>query len=644
MMPEFGNGLLCLALGIALLLFCYPLYGAWRGNTWLMKLAPRLSLLLFVCVAGAFAILIHAFVVNDFTLRYVTENSNTLLPLRYRMAAAWGAHEGSLLLWVTLMSGWTLAVAQGTRTLPPSQRARILAVMGGINLCFLLFILATSNPFARTLPDYPIDGRDLNPMLQDPGLIFHPPLLYMGYVGFSVAFAFALTALLERRFDGELARRARSWTLAAWICLTLGITLGSFWAYYELGWGGWWFWDPVENASLMPWLAGTALLHSLSTTEQRGVFKSWSMLLAIGTFALCLLGTFLVRSGVLISVHAFAADPVRGVFILAIMTLIVGGALLLFALRAGHFPSRGRAALCSRESALLANNLLLTTAMLVVLLGTLLPLIHRELGLGAISVGAPFFNLLFTVLMVPLSLLMGVSPLLRWGRDRPARHRLPLRVALCTTLVLAFVVALRMPGSVQALTVLGLFMALWIVLLLAWEIRIRRRQRIALPRRFWGMAVAHLGVAVTVTGIAFHQNHALERDVRMAPGSSVQLAGYQFTFREARDLSGPNYQSRTAFFTVTRGGSPPTILQAEKRYYAVSQTVMTEAAIDGGVTRDLYIAPGEVYADGAWDFRLSWKPFIRWIWAGGVLMALGGLLSLPLTGRKRALTGDHKDA
>lgn len=644
MMPELGNGLLCLALGIALLLSFYPLYGAWREDTRLMALAPLLSLLLFACVAGAFAVLIHAFKVNDFTLRYVAENSNTLLPLRYRMAAAWGAHEGSLLLWVTLMSGWTLAVAQATKTLPSTQRARILAVMGIITLCFLLFIVATSNPFIRTLPDYPVDGRDLNPMLQDPGLIFHPPLLYMGYVGFSVAFAFAITALLEGHFDRELARRARTWTLAAWIFLTLGIALGSFWAYYELGWGGWWFWDPVENASLMPWLAGTALLHSLSTTQQRADFKRWTLLLAIAAFSLCLLGTFLVRSGVLISVHAFAADPVRGVFILAIMTLIVGGALLLFALRAAQFPSRGLAALYSRESALLANNVLLITAMLVVLLGTLLPLIHRELGLGAISVGAPFFNLLFTALMVPLSLLMGIAPLLRWGRDRPARQRLPLLLALFTTLTLAIILSWLMPDSIKALTVLGLFMALWIVLLLAWEILLRRRQRISLPRRFWGMALAHLGVAVTLTGIAFNQNHFIERDVRMAPGSTVQIAGYQFTFREARTLSGPNYQARTAFFMVTSAHSSPTILQAEKRYYSVSQAVMTEAAIDGGMTHDLYIAPGEIHADGAWDFRLSWKPFIRWIWVGGILMALGGALCLPFIERYKPASGGHQRA
>ncbi|EDH1107921.1 heme lyase CcmF/NrfE family subunit, partial [Salmonella enterica] len=419
MMPEYGHALLCLALGVALLLSVYPLWGVARGDARMMASAGVFAWLLFICVAGAFFVLVHAFVVNDFTVAYVAGNSNTQLPVWYRVAATWGAHEGSLLLWVLLMSGWTLAVAVFSRQVPADIVARVLAVMGMVCAGFLVFILFTSGPFARTLPAFPVEGRDLNPLLQDPGLIFHPPLLYMGYVGFSVAFAFAIAALLSGRLDSAFTRFARPWTLAAWVFLTLGIVLGSAWAYYELGWGGWWFWDPVENASFMPWLAGTALLHSLAVTEQRAGFKAWTLLLSICAFSLCLLGTFLVRSGVLVSVHAFASDPARGMFILAFMVLVTGGSLLLFAVRGHRVRSRVNNTLWSRESLLLGNNVLLMAAMLVVLLGTLLPLVHKQLGLGSISVGEPFFNTMFTWLMVPFALLLGVGPLVRWGRDRP---------------------------------------------------------------------------------------------------------------------------------------------------------------------------------------------------------------------------------
>ncbi len=418
MMPEIGNGLLCLALGIALLLSVYPLWGVARGDARMMASSRLFAWLLFMSVAGAFLVLVNAFVVNNFTVTYVASNSNTQLPVWYRVAATWGAHEGSLLLWVLLMSGWTFAVAIFSQRIPLDIVARVLAIMGMVSVGFLLFILFTSNPFSRTLPNFPIEGRDLNPLLQDPGLIFHPPLLYMGYVGFSVAFAFAIASLLSGRLDSTYARFTRPWTLAAWIFLTLGIVLGSAWAYYELGWGGWWFWDPVENASFMPWLVGTALMHSLAVTEQRASFKAWTLLLAISAFSLCLLGTFLVRSGVLVSVHAFASDPARGMFILAFMVLVIGGSLLLFAARGHKVRSRVNNALWSRESLLLANNVLLVAAMLVVLLGTLLPLVHKQLGLGSISIGEPFFNTMFTWLMVPFALLLGVGPLVRWGRDR----------------------------------------------------------------------------------------------------------------------------------------------------------------------------------------------------------------------------------
>ncbi|MBZ0059547.1 MULTISPECIES: heme lyase CcmF/NrfE family subunit [unclassified Leclercia] len=623
MMPELGNLLLCLALGTACLLSSLPLYGSWRGQRLLIAAAPVLAMMLFACLAGAFLILTQAFINNDFTVAYVAANSNTQLPVIYRMAATWGAHEGSMLLWVLIMSGWTLATAL-SRAIPLSLRAQVLAVMGIISLGFLLFIIFTSNPFVRTLPDFPVEGRDLNPMLQDPGLIFHPPALYMGYVGFSVAFAFAISALLNGCMDRDFARLVRPWTLMAWIFLTLGIVIGSLWAYYELGWGGWWFWDPVENASLMPWLAGTALLHSLAVTGERDTFRVWSVLLAIAAFSLCLLGTFLVRSGVLVSVHAFASDPTRGMFILIFMALVVGGSLLLFALRGHHIRSRVNNALWSRESLLLGNNVLLMTAMLVVLLGTLLPLVHKALGLGAISIGEPFFNSMFVVLMVPIALLMGLAPLVRWGRDRPGKHQRFIVAALIVTPVLALLLPWLLQDKIAALTVLGLSMALWIMLLHLTEILLRLRRREPVTRRFCGMIIAHLGVAVTLTGIAFHQNHNIERDVRIGVGDSIHLRQYLFTFREMRKSLGPNYQALTAVIDVHTPGSKTATLFAEKRYYNASRAIMTEAAIQVGVTRDLYAALGEQFPDGTWGMRLYYKPFIRWIWAGGILMALGG--------------------
>ena len=419
MIPEIGSFLLCLALGLALLLSIYPLWGAARFDSRLMGMARPLSYGMFACIAGAFLILVHAFIVNDFSVAYVAENSNTLLPVWYRIAATWGAHEGSLLLWLLMLSGWTLAVALLSRGMPQDAIARVLAVMGMINLGFLLFITLKSNPFIRTLPDFPVDGSDLNPMLQDIGLIFHPPLLYMGYVGFSVAFAFAIASLMTGRLDTAWARWSRPWTTAAWVFLTIGIVLGSAWSYYVLGWGGWWFWDPVENASLMPWLAGTALIHSLAVTEKRGTFKSWTVLLAITAFSLSLLGTFLVRSGVLVSVHSFASDPSRGIFILIFLVIVIGSSLLLYAVRGGQVRSRVQNEAWSRESFLLGNNVLLIAAMLVVLLGTLLPLVHKELGLGSISIGEPFFNTLFTWILAPFALMLGTGSLVRWRRDVP---------------------------------------------------------------------------------------------------------------------------------------------------------------------------------------------------------------------------------
>ncbi|MFD1090633.1 heme lyase CcmF/NrfE family subunit [Providencia vermicola] len=641
MIPEIGSILLCLALGLAVLLSIYPLWGVARNDTRLMASSRPLAWLLFLCVTGAFLVLVNAFVVNDFSVTYVANNSNTQLPIWYRVAATWGAHEGSLLLWVLLMSGWTFAVALFSYRMPLDIVARVLAVMGMVSVGFLLFIIFTSNPFSRTLPSFPIEGRDLNPLLQDPGLIFHPPLLYMGYVGFSVAFAFAIAALLSGRLDSAFTRFARPWTMAAWFFLTLGIMLGSAWAYYELGWGGWWFWDPVENASFMPWLVGTALIHSLSVTEQRATFKAWSLLLSIFAFSLCLLGTFLVRSGVLVSVHAFASDPSRGLFILAFMVLVIGGSLLVFALRGHKVRSRVNNALWSRESMLLGNNVILTAAMLVVLLGTLLPLVHKQIGLGTISIGEPFFNTMFIALMVPFALLLGIGPLVRWGRDRPAAIKKMLIIATVMTLILSFALPMLMEDRVEALTVVGLMMAIWIAILAFAEMKVRISKKIKLTPSYWGMVCAHLGLAVTIVGIAFSQNYSIERDVKMKPGDNIAIHGYTFTFNGVREADGPNYQGVIGSISVTKNDKVVSILMPEKRFYSVSRAVMTEAAIDGGITRDLYAALGEEVDKNTWTMRLYYKPFVRWIWSGGVLMAIGALFCLfDPRYRRRKLQGE----
>ncbi|ADD77867.1 CcmF [Pantoea ananatis LMG 20103] len=635
MMPELGSFLLCLGLALALLLSVYPLWGAWRLDARLMGMARPLAVGLFACVAGAFMLLVWAFIVNDFTVSYVVNNSNSLLPVYYRIAATWGAHEGSLLLWVLLLSGWTLAVAIFSRGMPQDALARVLSVMGMINLGFLLFIILTSNPFSRTLPDFPVDGRDLNPMLQDIGLIFHPPLLYMGYVGFSVAFAFAIASLMAGRLDTAWARWSRPWTTAAWLFLTIGIVLGSAWAYYELGWGGWWFWDPVENASFMPWLAGTALMHSLAVTEKRGTFKAWTVLLAITAFSLSLLGTFLVRSGVLVSVHAFASDPARGMFILAFLVIVIGSSLLLYAIKGGQVRSRVQNELWSRESFLLGNNVLLIAAMLVVLLGTLLPLVHKQLGLGSISVGEPFFNTMFSWLMAPLALMLGIGPLVRWRRDEPQKLVRRLLIALLVTLLASVLLPWWLQDRVEAMTVVGLLMAVWIILLTLMELHERATHRHRfftglrhLSRSHWGMVLGHLGVGVTVIGIAFSTQYSVERDVRMKAGDSVDIHHYHFVFRDVQDLQGPNYSGGVAVIDVSHKGKPEDVLYAEKRFYSAARTMMTEAAIDGGFTRDLYAALGEELSDGSWAVRIYYKPFVRWIWFGGLFMAVGGLFCL----------------
>lgn len=581
----------------------------------------------FALLLLAFGVLTYCFLISDFSVIYVAQHSYSLLSWELKLAAVWGGHEGSLLLWVLLLSAWSALFAWHYRQQTDPLFPLTLAVLSLMLAALLLFVVLWSDPFVRIFPPA-IEGRDLNPMLQHPGLIFHPPLLYLGYGGLMVAASVALASLLRGEFDGTCARICWRWALPGWSALTAGIILGSWWAYCELGWGGWWFWDPVENASFMPWLVGTALMHSLAVTEQRASFKAWTLLLAISAFSLCLLGTFLVRSGVLVSVHAFASDPARGMFILAFMVLVIGGSLLLFAARGHKVRSRVNNALWSRESLLLANNVLLVAAMLVVLLGTLLPLVHKQLGLGSISIGEPFFNTMFTWLMVPFALLLGVGPLVRWGRDRPRKIRNLLIIAFISTLVLSLLLPWLFESKVVAMTVLGLAMACWIAVLAIAEAALRISRGTKTTFSYWGMVAAHLGLAVTIVGIAFSQNYSVERDVRMKSGDSVDIHEYRFTFRDVKEVTGPNWRGGVATIGVTRDGKPETVLYAEKRYYNTAGSMMTEAAIDGGITRDLYAALGEELENGAWAVRLYYKPFVRWIWAGGQMMALGGLLCL----------------
>lgn len=636
MIAEIGHFAMILSLGLALLLSVLPLYGAARNNTLLMNSARPLSWGMFGFLAISFFILCYAFYTNDFTIQYVASNSNSQLPWYYRITAVWGAHEGSLLLWVLIQAGWTVAVATFSRGMPQESVARVLAIMGLITVGFLLFIIVTSNPFLRTLPFFPVDGRDLNPLLQDPGLIIHPPMLYMGYVGFSVAFSFAIASLMSGRLDTAWARWSRPWTIAAWLFLTVGIALGSWWAYYELGWGGWWFWDPVENASFMPWLAGTALMHSLAVTEKRGTFKAWTVLLAISAFSLSLLGTFLVRSGILVSVHAFASDPARGMFILGFLVFVIGGSLLLFAVKGASVRVRGNFDLVSRENALLGNNILLIAALVVVLVGTLLPLVHKQLGLGSVSIGAPFFDMLFFWLMIPFSFLLGIGPLIRWKRDNLSKLVKPMLISGAFSLGLSVLMVTMLADRFSGTAFAGWVMAFWIIFMHGFELHERATHRhtflkglTKLPRSHWAMMCGHIGLAVTVIGIAMVQNYSIERDVRLAPGESYQLEEYSFLFTGVRDKDGPNYDGYIADFEITKEGKYINTLHAEKRFYTTAKSMMTEAAIDRGVTRDLYIAMGERLDDNkSWAVRIYYKPFVRWIWAGSLIMSIGGVIAI----------------
>jgi len=620
-----------------------PLIGASRGNRTWIALAIPTGQAQFIFVTIAFGCLAYSFITNDFSVLNVATNSNSQLPLHYRLAATWGSHEGSLLLWTLMLSLWTAAVSLFSRHLPEEMIARVLSVMGIISVGFLLFLLLTSNPFTRLFP-VPPDGRDLNPLLQDPGMVVHPPMLYMGYVGFSVAFAFAIAALIGGRLDATWARWSRPWTTVAWIFLTCGIALGSFWAYYELGWGGWWFWDPVENASFMPWLVGTALIHSLAVTEKRGGFKSWTVLLAIAAFSLSLLGTFLVRSGVLTSVHAFASDPKRGIFILVFLVIVIGGSLVLYAWRAKQVGLGGKFDVVSRESLLLSNNVLLTVAAGSVLLGTLYPLIVDALDMGKLSVGPPYFNLVFVPLMAPAMFLMGIGPLARWKKaslpDLVTRLRWAFVISVVSALALPFVF-----GKWKALVSLGLMLAIWIVttvLVNVWErVRVTSGQLTTLQklrmqsRSYYGMQVAHLGVAVFILGVTMVTGYQLEQDVRMRPGDTVNAGGYEFKFNGTQSITGPNYVAARAEVIVSRNGTEIERMYPEKRNYTATGSVMTETAIDSGIFRHLYISLGEPVSGGAWSVRVYYKPLVGWIWGGAVLMALGG--GLALSDRRYAL-------
>jgi len=632
MIPELGQIALILALMLAITQATLPLIGAARGIPQLIALARPTAQAQFVFVAIAFCLLAYSFINNDFSVLNVATNSNSQLPLQYRLAATWGSHEGSLLLWTFMLTIWMVAVSLFSNHLPREMVARVLAVMAVISTGFLLFMLLTSNPFQRLIP-VPPDGRDLNPLLQDPAMVAHPPMLYMGYVGMCVAFAFAISALIGGRLDATWARWSRPWTTVAWMFLTCGIALGSFWAYYELGWGGWWFWDPVENASFMPWLVGTALIHSLAVTEKRGGFKSWTVLLAIAAFSLSLLGTFLVRSGVLTSVHAFATDPKRGIFILGFLTVVIGGSLALYAWRAKQVGLGSKFEVLSRESFLLTNNVLLITAAASVLLGTLYPLFVDALNLGKLSVGPPYFNSVFVPLMAPAAFLIGVGPIARWKQAKipelAVRLRLAFALSLVTAILLPFVI-----GGWKWRASLGLLLFCWIVATSLQNIWSRVRgqggessflSRLKAPSRsYYGMHLAHIGVAVFIAGVTVVTSYQTERDVKMNIGDNVSVGGYDFRLASLSQYQGPNFQAVRADIEVTRNGSPVGVMHPEKRAFTVSGNATSETAIDRSIWRDLYLSLGDEVPGGGWTVRVYHKPLVNWIWGGALLMAIGG--------------------
>jgi len=626
MIAEIGHVALIIAFVLAVIQALVPLVGAQIGKTRWINLASPVARGQLLFVGIAYACLTYSFLINDFSVRYVASTSNTALPLLYKISGVWGAHEGSLLLWALLLSSWTVVVSIFSSSIPKIMLARVISVMGMVSVGFISFMLFTSNPFVRLFPA-PLDGRSLNPLLQDPGLAIHPPMLYMGYVGFSVAFAFSIAAMIDGKLDAAWARWVRPWTNIAWVFLTLGIALGSWWAYYELGWGGWWFWDPVENASLMPWLVGTALIHSLAVTEKRAAFKSWSVLLAIFAFSLSLLGMFLVRSGVLTSVHSFANDPARGVFILVFLIIVVGGSLLLYAWRAPSLRSVGQFSIVSRETGLLLNNVILATMAGTVLLGTLYPLVLDALGIGKISVGPPYFNQVMVWLAVPLYLLMGLGFFVRWKKDTVSRLSRKAIIPLAVALVIAILLPLLFAPEQHWLTFIGLMSASWVALTaLLWLLN-SNTSPFKLPLSTWGAVIAHLGMAVVVTGITLTSMYSHEKDVRLAPGEFYEIGDYQFKFIGVKEVRRDNYIAYQGLVEASEAGKHLVLLHPEKRTYSQSSMPMTEAAIDAGLFRDLFVALGEPLGSGSWSLRIYHKPFVRWIWMGALIMSFGGLLA-----------------
>ena len=632
MIPELGHFALIIGFVLAALQSVTPLVGvAKRSPVW-METGRSLATGQFVFIALAFVCLTVAFLGDDFSVKYVANHSNTLLPDHYKVSAVWGGHEGSLLLWALTLAGWTMAVVIFSKQLPRDMLARVLAVMGMISVGFLLFILLTSNPFDRILPNIPTEGSDLNPLLQDIGLIVHPPMLYMGYVGFSVAFAFAIAALMGGRLDSAWARWSRPWTVVAWAFLTLGIALGSWWAYYELGWGGWWFWDPVENASFMPWLVGTALMHSLAVTEKRGAFKSWTIFLAIIAFSLSLLGTFLVRSGVLTSVHAFASDPARGQFILGLLAVTIVCSLVLYAWRAPGLVGKSEHKLLSRESFLLGNNVILVVAWITVMLGTLYPLVLDFVGAGKLSIGPPYFNAVFSPLMAILAMLLGLGLLSYWKKT-PVKQFKQSVYKLAIVTVLGSLAITAMSGFVwDWFTWLAVLLGLWILFVSVADIYTRASakngsliHRLSLGRSYYAMTLGHLGFAMMIVGATVVSMHAVERDARMVAGQAISIGDYDLRFHEQKEVRGPNYVAKRVVVHVYKGNELETILNPEKRiYFSQRSNPMTEAGIDAGFWRDIYVALGEELDDGAWAIRLQYKPLVRWIWLGSILMFIGG--------------------
>ncbi len=625
MIPELGHFALVLALCVAIVQGVLPLVGAQTGRREWIVLARPTAQASFLLLLFSFCTLGWSFYVNDFSVVYVAEHSNSRLPTIYRLAAVWGGHEGSLLLWIFFLSLWTVAVAQLSRSLDEAMVARVISVLGLVAAGLMAFVLLTSNPFGRMFPPAP-DGRSLNPLLQDPGLVFHPPMLYMGYVGFSVAYAFAMSSLISGQLDAAWARWSRPWTTVAWVFLTLGIALGSWWAYYELGWGGWWFWDPVENASFMPWLIGTALLHSLAVTEKRGAFKNWTVLLAIIAFSLSLLGTFLVRSGVLTSVHAFASDPRRGVFILILLAIVVGVSFFLYAWRAPQSTPGGSFNVVSRESLILVGNVFLVVACASVLLGTIYPLILDSLNAGKISVGPPYFNSVFVPIMIPVVFLMGLGPWANWKNANPGQMARRVWGIAAVAVVFAVGVPLLM-GELTWLIGIGTWLAFWVFGSGAVQI-VRRLKSGMPPRSFWGMQLGHFGMGVFIVGVTMVGGYQEEKDVRMERGDVVTVGGFQFKLEGVARVEGPNYEAIRGTVVVSKDGVVKTTLYPEKRNYGEGTMPMTEAAIDSGVTRDVYVSLGEALEGNAWAVRAYYKPFVDWIWIGCLFMALGGLVAM----------------